>query len=400
MTKLLAPAGTLEKLYWVSAYGADEVYFGMKNFSLRSFAGNFTFEEAEEGLNHLHKLGKQGFVTLNIYPRSNEYEDLKKTALRLEEIGADAFIVADIGLISTLIETCPKVPIHVSTQANTVSSQTSLFYSKMGATRVNLARELSFDEIKQIAEDTKGKIETEVFIHGSVCFSYSGRCAISDYLAKRGANKGQCAQSCRWKYYLSEETRPNEYMPVFEDERGLYLFNSRDLALYRYVKKLQEAGVTSLKIEGRMKNIHYLASVVSIYRQLLDGKEIPDEKCLELLSRVSNRRYSEGFMRNGQVNENDYSTDLAKYISDAEFIAHGTGNIKDDLREFKVKGNMYAGETLEMLTPNGDITSLTLPSPILCGDGKYREVVHSSDTAMLDKNLHEFAMLRRLREKG
>ena len=229
MTKLLAPAGTLEKLYWVSAYGADEVYFGMKNFSPRSFAGNFTFEEAEEGLNHLHKLGKQGFITLNIYPRSNEYEDLKKTAKRLEEIGADAFIVADIGLISTLIETCPKVPIHVSTQANTVSSQTSLFYSKMGATRVNLARELSFDEIKQIAEDTKGKIETEVFIHGSVCFSYSGRCAISDYLAKRGANKGQCAQSCRWKYYLSEETRPNEYMPVFEDERGLYLFNSRDL---------------------------------------------------------------------------------------------------------------------------------------------------------------------------
>ena len=374
MTKLLAPAGTLEKLYWVSAYGADEVYFGMKNFSLRSFAGNFTFEEAEEGLNHLHKLGKQGFITLNIYPRSNEYEELKKTARRLEEIGADAFIVADIGLISTLIETCPKVPIHVSTQANTVSSQTSLFYSKMGATRVNLARELSFDEIKQIAED-------------------------SDYLAKRGANKGQCAQSCRWKYYLSEETRPNEYMPVFEDERGLYLFNSRDLALYRFVKQLQEVGVTSLKIEGRMKNIHYLASVVSIYRQLLDGKEIPDEKCLELLSRVSNRRYSEGFMRNGQVNENDYSTDLAKYISDAEFIAHGTGNIKDDMREFKVKGNMYAGETLEMLTPNGDITSLTLPNPILCGDGKYREVVHSSDTAMLDKNLDEFAMLRRLREK-
>ena len=144
MTKLLAPAGTLEKLYWVSAYGADEVYFGMKNFSLRSFAGNFTFEEAEEGLNHLHKLGKQGFITLNIYPRSNEYEDLKKTAKRLEEIGADAFIVADIGLISTLIETCPKVPIHVSTQANTVSSQTSLFYSKMGATRVNLVLIVTF----------------------------------------------------------------------------------------------------------------------------------------------------------------------------------------------------------------------------------------------------------------
>ena len=400
MTELLAPAGSPEKLRWAAAYGADAVYFGMKDFSLRSFAGNFTPEEAEEGLKLLHSQGKKGYAALNIYPRSFEYGKVLETAGILSEIGVDAFISADPGVISLLIKHFPKIEMHVSTQANTVSSQTALFYAGLGASRVNLARELSFSEIKRIAEETKGRIETEVFIHGSVCFSYSGRCAISDYLAGRGANGGKCAQSCRWQYSLCEEKRPGEYMPVFEDERGLYLFNSRDLALFRYVPKLIDAGVSSLKIEGRMKNIHYLASVISLYRRLIDGEDIPEEEASELISRVPNRRYSEGFMPDGKTGPDDYSTDMGKYSAGSEFVACGTASVRNGLREFTAKANIYAGETLEMITPDGNRRDIVMPNPIPCGDGALRETVHSCHTVMLDESYGEYALLRRVEKNG
>lgn len=398
MIELLAPAGNLEKLNWACAYGADAVYFGMENFSLRSFAGNFNFETAEKGVNNLHALNKKGYAALNIYPGTDEYGELLKTAGILADLKIDAFIAADMGVMALLKKNFPKIKIHVSTQANTVSAQTALFYADLGASRVNLARELSFEAIKNIRLRTKNKIETEVFIHGSVCFSYSGRCAISDYLASRGANKGKCAQSCRWKYLISEELRPNEYMPVFEDARGLYLFNSKDLALFRYVKKLKEIGVNSLKIEGRMKNLNYLSSVISLYRRLMDGEDISDEECLKLLYRVSNRRYSEGFMPAGKVSSGDYSFDLGKYESEAEFVGHTSSEIYGDMREVIVKGNIYAGETLERLTPDGRISEIIMPVPLLCKNGEKKDTAHSSDIILIDKDINEYTILRRVKK--
>ncbi|MBW2054852.1 MAG: U32 family peptidase, partial [Deltaproteobacteria bacterium] len=230
--ELLAPAGNLEKLKWAVIYGADAVYFGTRFGSLRNFAGNFSFDDAEAGLGFLHANGKKGYATLNIYPFSNEYEEIINTAGTLDEMGVDAFIVSDLGVLMELKKLGLTAALHISTQANTTSFQTVLAYETLGAKRVNLARELSLEQIQQIQKQVRGKIETEVFINGAVCFSYSGRCAISDYLAGFRANRGECKHACRWKYSVVEETRPGQYMPVFEDERGLYLFNSKDLALF------------------------------------------------------------------------------------------------------------------------------------------------------------------------
>ncbi|KKK69770.1 hypothetical protein LCGC14_2930700, partial [marine sediment metagenome] len=295
--ELLAPAGDLEKLKWAVAYGADAVYFGAEFGSLRSFAGNFSFDDAEKGIAHLHENNRKGYVALNIYPFSEEYDKLIETAKTLDDIGVDAFIVADLGVLNELKKLNLNAALHISTQANTTSSQAVLAYKQLGASRVNLARELSADRIKDIQHQIGDGIETEVFIHGSVCFSYSGRCAISDYMTGFAANRGECKHPCRWKYSLVEEKRPGEYMPVYEDDRGLYLFNSKELALFGFVPALTEAGVRSFKIEGRMKSIHYIATVVSFYRKVIDGKVFSWEEGLEMLSRIPNRGYSQGFMK-------------------------------------------------------------------------------------------------------
>lgn len=395
MTELLAPAGTLEHLKWAVEYGADAVYFGMPNFSLRSYAGNFTLEDVAAGLNYLHARGKRGYVTLNIYPFTNEYDGLLQTAAGLAELGVDAFIAADLGVIQALITRFPDIPVHVSTQANTVSAQTALSYQVLGATRVNLARELSMVQITELLQIVAGRIETEVFIHGSVCFSYSGRCAISDYLTGRRANRGECTQACRWNYKLLEEKRPDVYFPVFEDERGLYLFNSKDLALYRYVHALVDMGISSLKIEGRMKNAHYLAAVVSLYRRLLDGDEIPEATCQQLLSRVSNRGYSEGFMKGG-VTEDDYQTDFGGYHATSTLIAHTTEVVTEQGRICVVKNSLNAGESLELLTPDGQVQQYTVPAPITTIDGEFLTVAQNHHTVLLDVCLPAYAILRRV----
>ena len=321
--ELLAPAGNLEKLKWAVIYGADAVYFGMEFGSLRSFAGNFTFDDAAEGLDFLHSRGKKGYVTLNIYPFSDEYDRITDIAGKLDDMGADAFIISDLGVLMELKKQGLRAPIHISTQANTTSYQTVMAYKEFGAKRVNLARELSLDRIKEIQVKTKGHIETEVFIHGAVCFSYSGRCAVSDYLTGHRANHGECKHPCRWRYYLMEETRPGEYMPVFEDERGLYLFNSKDLALFEFIPALMEAGVDAIKIEGRMKTIHYIATVVSFYRQVLDGKRFYLDEGLRLLGRIPNRGFSTGFMK-GSVRPDDYDFDLSDSVSDTILVGNVT----------------------------------------------------------------------------
>jgi putative protease len=386
-------------LKWAVAYGADAVYFGVTRFSLRSSAGNFTLEDATAGLRYLHARGRRGYVTLNIYPFSDEYDSLLETASALAEMGADAFIVADLGVFTALRQAFPAVPLHISTQANTVSAQAALAYAALGARRVNLARELSLSQIEEILRRIAGAIETEVFIHGSVCFSYSGRCAISDYLTGRRANRGECTQSCRWNYALMEETRPGEYFPVFEDERGLYLFNSKDLALYRYVQPLAAAGVTSLKLEGRMKNAHYLATVVSLYRRLLDGEEIPEEEIRTQLSRVSNRGYSEGFMK-GAISDEDYQRDFGGYHFTAIVIAHTAEETAPGGRVCVVNNSINAGETLELLTPDGHVRPYTLPNPLRTAEGEELLLAQNHHRLLLDAALPAYAILRRVQEEG
>lgn len=394
MSELLAPAGTLEKLKWAITYGADAVYFGTKNFSLRSYAGNLSFEEAKEGLDFLHSLGKKGFVTLNIYPFSNEYDDIIHTAKTLEDIGADAFIVADIGVLSQLNKQNITTPIHISTQANTMSYQTIMAYNELGAKRVNLARELSFEQIKYIQKHLHG-IETEVFIHGAVCFSLSGRCAISDYMSSRRANRGACTYPCRWKYYLVEEQRPGEYLPVTEDERGLYFFNSKELALYKYLAALTSIGINSFKIEGRMKSLHYIASIVSFYRRVLDGEKIPQEICDDLLNRVNNRGYSEGFMK-GEIDVNDYEMEKNQYAVNSLFVGNFIEQYIDDTIVFDVKNKVHAGETLELLKPNGSTTNITLPDPLITTEGQEVAFANQHQFLLLPGKYKPYMLLRRL----
>ena len=393
--ELLAPAGTLEKLKWAVIYGADAVYFGMEFGSLRSYAGNFTFDDAAEGLEFLHSRGKKGYITLNIYPFSDEYDLIIETAKTMDDMGADAFIVSDLGVFMELKKLDIRAPLHISTQANTTSWQTIMAYKNLGAKRVNLARELSLERIKDIQEKVSGPIETEVFIHGAVCFSYSGRCAISDYLTGHSANRGECKHPCRWRYFLMEETRPGRYMPVFEDERGLYLFNSKDLALFEFIPALKDAGVDSIKIEGRMKTIHYIATVVSFYRQVLDGKRFSPGEALKLLNRIPNRGFSTGFMK-GSIRPDDYDFNVADSVSDTILV----GNITEERLKgrcvIRVRNNIMAGETLETLGPDGCISVITMPQALVTTDGNRVECANNSQHIFIDQELKPYTILRRV----
>ncbi|NLW84986.1 MAG: U32 family peptidase [Phycisphaerae bacterium] len=402
--ELLAPAGTLEKLKWAVAYGADAVYFGLEFGSLRSFAGNLTLDDAEEGLGYLHARGKKGYVTLNIYPFSEEIDRLADTACTLDAMGVDGLIVADLGLLAVLRQRKLKAALHISTQANTTNAAAALAYARLGAARVNLARELSLTQIQDICTQTRGQIETEVFIHGAVCFSYSGRCAISDYLTGSRANRGECKHPCRWKYALVEETRPGDYMPVMEDERGLYLFNSKELALFDYIPALCKMGVGSLKIEGRMKSIHYLAAVVSLYRRILDGTPFTSQQALAWLGRVPNRGYSAGFIK-GSITPDDYEWNRSNSEGDSLFVGEVEAmsnakcqmlNVKGDGCIIRVRNKIRAGQTLEVLTPDGALSTLTLPDPLETVDGLWLDTVQNEQRLRLPTPLPPYSLLRAL----
>ncbi len=393
--QLLAPAGNLQKLKWASAYGADAVYFGTKFGSLRNFAGNFTLEDAQAGLKYLSNHNKRGYVTLNIYPFSDEYEKIIETAKAIDDMGADALIVSDIGVLSELKKLGLKTNIHISTQANTTSCQAALAYKELGATRVNLARELSLERIKYIQSQIAGRIETEVFIHGAVCFSYSGRCAISDYLTGHSANHGACKHPCRWKYALVEENRQGQYFPVDEDERGTYLFNSKDLALFEYIDDLAACGVSSFKIEGRNKSIHYIASVVSLYRQLIDGNAISSQRAIELLSRVPNRGYSTGFMK-GKIDSRDYQFQQDYSTAEAIFVGNVTGEKTDGKTVVEVRNKIHAGDELEILTPAGKISTIKMPAPLTETTAGQIDFANNSQFVLIDMDLPEYSILRRV----
>ncbi len=296
--ELLAPAGSLEKLKIAIHYGADAVYFGGRRFSLRAKAGNFSREEIEEAIPYARKRGVRTYVTLNVFAGSSDLSGIRNYLEFIRSVRPDGIIVSDPGVIRLAQRHAAGIPVHLSTQANTTNSESALFWQAMGVKRINLARELSLEEIRQVRQ--KAGVELEVFVHGALCISYSGRCMLSLYLAGRDANRGNCAHPCRYSYRLQEEKRPGEFFPVEEDERGLYIFNSRDLCLISRLSELLEAGVDSLKIEGRMKGIFYLATVVRTYRAALDaalGKagDYSAPKMDSELSFISSRGFTENF---------------------------------------------------------------------------------------------------------
>ena len=267
--ELLAPAGSLEKLKIAFEYGADAVYFGGEVFSLRAAAKNLSFEDMKEGVELAHKLGKKMYCTVNVMPRSNELDELPEYLKKLEEIGIDAVLVSDLGVFS-MVKKHTNLPIHISTQANTVNYEACNLWESLGAERVVLGRECSLDEIKTIRKNISEDLELEVFVHGAMCISYSGRCLLSSYMAGRDSNRGTCAQSCRWKYSLVEEKREGQYFPIEEDSHGTYIMNSKDLCMIEHIPELMEAGISSLKIEGRNKSEYYVAIVVNAYRKAID----------------------------------------------------------------------------------------------------------------------------------
>lgn len=354
--ELLAPAGNMEKLKMALLYGADAVYLGGKAFGLRAFGGNFTNEEMREAVNFAHSMEKKIYVTVNIFPHNSDIAKLPEYLSFLNEIQVDAILVADLGVFTLAKKYAPNVALHISTQANNTNWVAVNAWAELGASRVVLAREMSLAEIREIRE--KCSVELEMFVHGAMCISYSGRCLMSNYLTGRDANRGSCAQPCRWNYALVEEKRPGQYFPVLEDERGTYIFNSKDMCLLPYLPDVLSSGVESLKIEGRMKSVHYAASVVKAYREAIDSYFANPEgfhvkkEWLEELDKVSHRAYTTGFYY-GRPTEKDQIYGTSSYTQTSDFV----GLVLDYDAEtgyatVEQRNNMKVGQEIEIFQPH------------------------------------------------
>ena len=355
--ELLAPAGNLDSLRAALHFGADAVYGGMKKYGLRAFAGNFGPEELKEAVALTHAAGKKFYVTLNSYPFDDELDDFTAAAALAAETGVDAAIVADPGAIVTLRKKVPRLSIHVSTQANTVNAQAAELYRQLGCERVILAREMSLERIRALRKAVGDGIQLEIFVHGASCMAYSGRCMLSAYLAGRSGNRGECAQPCRWQYAVTEEKRPGMYLPVAEDERGTYLFSARDLCLLPLLPDLCEAGVSSLKIEGRMKTEYYVAVVTGVYRRALDlfaeGRDRFDQELpalAEELCCASHRLSDTGFL----LGNPETPGEAEGFWQTREYTARVLEDAGEDgTARLLLKNRFFAGDDLELMTPDG-----------------------------------------------
>lgn len=355
--ELLAPAGDLERLKIAFTYGADAVYIGGEIFGMRSAAKNFTIEEMKEGVEFAHNLGKQVFVTINIIPRNEELEQLPTYLLQLQEIGIDAVIVSDPGVFSIVKKTIPDMEIHISTQASTSNSVAAKFWYEQGAQRVVTARELSFEEIKNIRDNVPDDMDIEAFVHGAMCMSYSGKCVISNYTTGRDANRGACAQPCRWKYTLVEEKENGEYEEVINGIDSSFFFNSKDLCMIEYIPQLIDCGITSFKIEGRMKTAYYVATTVRAYRMAIDSYyEDPQNwkfnpMWLEELKKGSHRDYSTGFYFD-RPSEKAHNYESASYIRNYDFVGIVRDyDEKNDLYIVEQRNKMNVLDKVEVIGP-------------------------------------------------
>ena len=356
--ELLAPAGSLEKLKYAVFYGADAVYLGGEIFGLRASSKNFSYKEMQMGIEYAHKRGVKVYLTLNIIPHNSDMHQLEAYIKGIKGFGFDAVIVSDPGILMIVKEFWPCVEIHLSTQANNTNYVSAKFWHQQGVSRVILARELSLAEIKEIKDRIPETLEIEMFVHGAMCISYSGRCLLSNYMADRDANRGACAQPCRWEYSLMEKTREGEYFPVYEDERGTHIFNSRDLNLIHKIPELIESGVSSLKIEGRMKSMYYVANIVRTYREAIDGYyNNKDDYRFDLelmgnLRKSSHRKYTEGFYE-GQPGAEGQVYDSSAYIREYDFIGIVMSyDEKTQIATVEQRNRLFKGDTVEIIGPD------------------------------------------------
>lgn len=358
--ELLAPAGDLEKLKIAIDYGADAVYFGGEMFSLRSGAGNLSIDDISEGVEYAHSRGKKCYLTVNIYAHNEDLEPFYSYLERIKHINLDAFIVSEPGVMMIVKEIIPNAEIHLSTQANTTNLKTAEFWYRQGVKRVVIAREMTIDEIREFHAGLPDDMEIESFVHGAMCISYSGRCLLSNFMIERDANRGECAHPCRWKYSLVEEKRSGEYFPIEEDARGTYIMNSRDLCMIEHMKELIEVGVVSAKIEGRMKSVFYVATVVSAYRKAIDTYyENPlnyavNPSWLAEVQKVSHREFTTGFYFHKPSNsDQNYLT--SAYTREYDFV----GLVKEYYPDEKIalveqRNKMVIGDEIEIFGPNTD----------------------------------------------
>lgn len=363
--ELLIPASSLEVLKTAVTFGADAVYIGGEAFGLRAKAKNFSMEDMREGIAFAHEHGVKVYVTANILAHNEDLEGVREYFRELKKICPDALIIADPGVFEIAKEICPEIERHISTQANNTNYATYNFWYNQGASRVVSARELSMDELRELRANIPEDLEIETFVHGAMCISYSGRCLLSNYFTGRDANRGACTHPCRWKYAVVEETRPGEYMPVYENERGTYIFNSKDLCMIKHIPELVDAGIDSLKIEGRMKTALYVATVARTYRKALDdymknpdlyNKNMP--WYLEQISNCTYRQFTSGFFF-GKPDETTQIYDSNTYVKEYTYLGI-VGEVKDGLACIEQRNKFSVGEQIEIMKPDGRNVEVTV----------------------------------------
>lgn len=364
--ELLIPASSLEVLKIAVVFGADAVYIGGEAFGLRAKAKKFSMDEIREGIAFAHEHDVKVYITANILAHNGDLEGVREYFKELKDIRPDGLIISDPGVFMIAKEVCPEIERHVSTQANNTNYGTYRFWHELGATRVVSARELSLAEIKEIRANIPEDLEIETFIHGAMCISYSGRCLLSNYFTGRDANQGACTHPCRWKYSIVEETRPNEYMPVYENERGTYIFNSKDLCMIEHIPELMESGIDSFKIEGRMKTALYVATVARTYRRAIDDyKESPElykknmPWYLDQISNCTYRQFTTGFFF-GKPSDEAQIYDNNTYLKEYTYLGIVGEQNEEGLYRIEQRNKFSVGETIEVMKPNGENLEVTV----------------------------------------
>ena len=376
--ELLIPASSLEVLKIAVIYGADAVYIGGEVFGLRAKAKNFSMEDMAEGIQFAHEHGVKVYVTANILAHNGDLEGVREYFTQLKEIKPDALIISDPGIYTIAKEICPEIERHISTQANNTNYGTYQFWWNQGAKRVVTARELSLNEIAEIRKNIPDEMEIETFVHGAMCISYSGRCLLSNYFTGRDANQGACTHPCRWKYAVVEEKRPGEYLPVYENERGTYIFNSKDLCMIEHIPELIEAGIDSFKIEGRMKTALYVATVARTYRKAIDDYLISSEKYkenmdwyLEQISNCTYRQFTTGFFF-GKPSEESQIYDNNTYIKEYTYLGIVGERNEEGLYRIEQRNKFSVGEQIEVMKPDGRNIPVTVEA-IYNEEGEFME---------------------------
>ena len=405
--ELLVPASSLEVLKIAVIFGADAVYIGGEAFGLRAKAKNFTNEEIKEGIAFAHEHGVKVYVTANILAHNQDLDGVRKYFTELKEIKPDALIISDPGMFMNAKEVWPQVEVHISTQANNTNYETYLFWWKLGAKRVVSARELSLVEIKGIREKIPAEMEIESFVHGAMCISYSGRCLLSNFFTGRDANRGACTHPCRWKYAVVEEKRPGEYLPVYENERGTYIFNSKDLCMIEHIPELIDAGIDSFKIEGRMKTALYVATVARTYRKAIDDYlESPElykknmDWYKEQISNCTYRQFTTGFFF-GKPDETTQIYDSNTYVKEYTYL--GIVGSVDEHGRYRIeqRNKFSVGEKIEVMKPNGENRSVTVRAIVDEEGNAMESAPHPQQVLFIDlgEPLERYDILRRKEEE-